>query len=175
MAQARKWSQRSLRLFLTIVDGMSEYSGLVCAFAIFVSACAIVHMVLVRKLLGIPTIWQVEFAVFNLVMATFVGAAFGQKHDAHLSVDFLITRFPHRMREIFMILCALTGIVICGVIAYYAWPLWWEALVEGHHTSSLWSPPLAWPYILLPLGMTAMALQYVAYTVREISRVRKTR
>ena len=163
--------QRVLSLVISANDHVTEYIGLICAVLVLVSACVIVHEVVVRYILKLPTIWQVEFAVYNVIMATFVGAAFGQKHGAHINVDFLIDRFPPKTKRIVVIVYSFIGLIISLVLAVYAWPIWWEAVVQHHDTGTVWGPPLAWPFILLPLGMSLLALHYIADILKKLKLV----
>jgi TRAP-type C4-dicarboxylate transport system permease small subunit len=62
---------------------------------------------------------------------------------------------------------------MAAVLAWYAWPMWWEAVVGNHHTESLWGPPLWIPYLFLPLGMTLLFLQYIIYIRDKIVNLKK--
>jgi TRAP-type C4-dicarboxylate transport system permease small subunit len=62
---------------------------------------------------------------------------------------------------------------MAAVLAWYAWPMWWEAVVEHQHTESLWGPPLWIPYLFLPLGMTLLFLQYIVYIHDKIVNLKK--
>ena len=155
------------------IEAVSEYLGLMCSVSILVAAIVIVHEVVVRYVLRIPTIWQIEFSIYMLLMATFVGAAYGQKHEGHIHVDFIISRLSPKVSTIVVIVVSAIGFVVCVLIARYSWPMWWEAVVKWEHSESLWSPPLIWPYILLPLGMTLLALEYIVYIGKRIVLLRK--
>ena len=59
-----------------------------------------------------------------------------------------------------------------STIVVYAWPMWWEAVVNNEHSESLWGPPLWIPFLFLPLGMTLLFLQYIVYIGRKIERLK---
>ena len=59
------------------------------------------------------------------------------------------------------------------LIAWHAWPMWWETVVNNEHSESLWGPPLWIPYLFLPLGMSLLFLQYIVYIGRKIGALKK--
>ena len=173
MRHRRNWSEKALPLLVSAIEAISERTGIFCSVAILIASIVIVQEAVVRYVLRIPTVWQTEVAIYILIMATFVGAAFTQKHEGHINVDFIISRVSPKVRANIIIAVSVIGLVVCIVLARYSWPMWWEATVKWQHSESLWSPPLVWPYILLPLGMTLLALEYVAYIAKKIMALRK--
>lgn len=120
----------------------------------------------------VPTVWQIELAIYLLMMATYVGAAYGLKHGAHIHIDIVTNLLPPRPREILSMVTTVMGFFITGVLAWYSWPMWWEAYEAGYHSESLWGPPLIFPYLLLPLGMSFLALQYLVQIARKTTLIR---
>jgi TRAP-type C4-dicarboxylate transport system permease small subunit len=110
------------------------------------AAFIITEAVLVRKIFGISTIWQIEASVFLLIFTVFVGAAFVQQNEHHLNVDPIIIHFSPKTREVLLIGVSVFSCLLTTVVAYYAWPMRWEAVVKGEHSESLWGPPLWIPY-----------------------------
>jgi C4-dicarboxylate transporter DctQ subunit len=153
------------------IDNWSEFTGLACAVGIFVSTVIIVHEVIVRYM-RIATIWETELAIYLLMMAAYVGAAYGLKHGGHIHIDIITNLLSPRHREVLLLITSVLGMVIAGVIAWYSWPVWWEAYEAGYHSQSLWAPPLVFPYILLPLGMSFLTIHYFVHIARKITLVR---
>jgi TRAP-type C4-dicarboxylate transport system permease small subunit len=111
--------------------------------------------------------------VFLLIFVVFTGAPFVQKSEHHLNVDLLIVHLSPRAREFTIIVVSILSWIIAGVVGWYAWPMWWEAVSQHQHSMSLWGPPLWIPYLFLPLGMTALFLQYILYLWKKIDAFRK--
>lgn len=159
-------------LLLQAIDVLTKITGWMAALCLVAAALIITEAVLVRKIFGVSTIWQIEASVFLLIFTVFVGAAFVQKNEHHLNVDLIIIRFPPKVREILLIGVSVISCILTAIIAWYAWPMWWETLINREHSESLWGPPLWIPYLFLPLGMTLLFLQYVVYIRNKIIALR---
>jgi TRAP-type C4-dicarboxylate transport system permease small subunit len=136
-------------------------SAYMSALAILAATLIIVEQVWVRYLFNAPTIWQVEIAVYLLIAATFLGAPYGLKQNAHINIDILVVWLPERVRSRLDIITAFLALCFCGFLAWRGCVMWWEAFEGGWKSSSLLSVPLVYPYALLPVGMILTSLQYV--------------
>ena len=161
------------QIFVRITDGLTVITGWVAALCLVAAALIVTEAVIVRKLLGISTIWQIEASVFLLIFTVFVGAPFVQKNEHHLNVDLVIIHLSPRTREITLVVVSFISCILTAILAWYAWPMWWETVVQNEHSESLWGPPLWIPFLFLPLGMTLLFLQYIVFIGRKIERLRK--
>ncbi|MEN8760177.1 MAG: TRAP transporter small permease, partial [Desulfobacterales bacterium] len=154
------------QIFVRITDGLTVITGWVAALCLVAAALIVTEAVIVRKLLGISTIWQIEASVFLLIFTVFVGASFVQKNEHHLNVDLVIIHLSPPTREITLIVVSIISCILTAILAWYAWPMWWETVVQNEHSESLWGPPLWIPFLFLPLGMTLLFLQYIVFIGR---------
>ncbi|MBW2481299.1 MAG: TRAP transporter small permease [Deltaproteobacteria bacterium] len=161
------------RLLSLVIDGLTYLTGWTAALCLVGAALIVTEAVVVRKILGISTIWQIEASVFLLILVVFAGAPFVQKNEHHLNVDLVIIHLAPRTREITLIIVSIISCLIAAVLAWYAWPMWWETVVGNQHSESLWGPPLWIPYLFLPLGMTLLFLQYIVYISNKIVNLKK--
>ena len=161
--------KRVLRKLVWIIDGLSYVSGGLAALCLIASAIIITEGVISRKVFGVSAVWQIEASVFLLIYACFFGASYAQMHEHHLNVDLVIAHLSPKWKRITIISASIASCLICGLIAWYSWPMWWEALTHHEHSDSLWGPPLWIPYLSLPLGMTILFLQYIVYIARKIA------
>jgi len=161
------------RILTRVIDGLTYLTGWTAALCLVAAAIIVTEAVVVRKILGISTIWQIEASVFLLIFVVFAGAPFVQKNEHHLNVDLVIIHLSPRTREIILIFVSIISCLMAASLAWYAWPMWWEAAVGNQHTESLWGPPLWIPYLFLPLGMTLLFLQYIVYIRDKIVNLKK--
>ena len=161
------------KILAWMIEGSTYFTGWVAAFCMAAAALIVTEGVIVRKVLGISTIWQIEASVFLLIFTVFAGAPFVQKNEHHLNVDLLIIHLSPRTREIILIAVSILSCLIAGLLAWYAWPMWWESVVGNEHSESLWGPPLWIPYFFLPLGMTLLFFQYIVYICGKIISLKR--
>jgi TRAP-type C4-dicarboxylate transport system permease small subunit len=145
------------RILSKIINGLTYITGWTAALSLVAAAVIVTEAVIVRKVFGISTIWQIEAAVFLLILTVFAGAPFVQKSEHHLNVDLVIIHLSPKTREITLIVVSIISCLLAG----------------NEHTESLWGPPLWIPYLFLPLGMTLLFLQYIIYIHGKITALRK--
>ena len=141
-----------------IINGLTYITGWTAALSLVAAAVIVTEAVIVRKIFDVSTIWQLEASVFLLILTVFAGAPFVQKNEHHLNVDLVIIHLSPKTREITLIVVSIITCLLAALLAWYAWPMWWESVVGNEHTESLWGPPLWIPYLFLPLGMTLLFL-----------------
>lgn len=125
-----------------------------------IAACAILsYSVLGRALFHSPNYWQDEAAVFLLVGATFMTAAYVQGQRGHIGIEAFVGLMSARANAIRLWLVDVASLAFCGFFAWKSWTLAHEAWVDGQVSNSMWSPPLAIPYVLMALGMTLLCVQ----------------
>ncbi len=153
------------------INLLSEATGYLGGLAIVIATLIISYAVAVRYLFGIGGVWTTELAVYLLIFATFIGGAYGLKHDAHVGVDLLVNKLSGRAQAALKLIASLLALVVVSVVAWRAWVLWWEVTHEGRTSASAWGPPLSYPYFILPLGMTLIALQYLVLISAQIRQL----
>ena len=51
--------------------------------------------------------------------------------------------------------------------------MWYEAYEGDWVSESLWSVPLVYPYLIIPLGMTLTSLQYLVRIGRQVQQLKE--
>lgn len=164
-----------LKILFKTIDVVSTTTGWIAALSLVCAALVVTQAVVVRKILDISTIWQTEAAIYMLIFTVFAGAAFVQKNEHHLNVDLVLMYLAPKTRERTLIVVSILTCLLTGIIAWYSWPMWWQALIENEHSESLWGPPLWIPLFFLPFGMTLLCLQYIVYIKNKISDFKEGR
>ena len=156
-----------------IIEGLSSITGGMAALCIVAAALVVTEGIITRKVFGLSAVWQIEASVFLLIFATFVGAPFVQKSEHHLNVDLVLVHLSPKTREIILIIVSVITCIISGIIGWFAWPMWWEAIIRNDHSYSLWSPPLWIPYFFIPFGMSLLLFQYIVHIIKKINSLKK--
>jgi TRAP-type C4-dicarboxylate transport system permease small subunit len=124
--------------------GLCHQIIVVVAAVAMIAACAILsYSVLGRALFQSPNYWQDEAAVFLLVGVTFMSSVW--------VVD-------------------VASFAFCAFFAWKSWTLAHEAWTDGQVSNSMWSPPLAIPYVLMAFGMTLLCAQILLQIVASSGR-----
>ena len=140
-----------------------------------VAACVILsYSVATRSIFKTATYWQDEAAVFLLVGATFMTAAFVQSQRGHIGIEAFVGLLSVRANQIRLILVDIASLLFCGFFSWKSWTLTHEAWVDGQVSNSMWSPPLAIPYFLMALGMTLLCFQIGLQIVLASYRVSRS-
>lgn len=155
-----------------VVDGLSDVAGYFSAIAILLATLAIVHQVAIRYIFNRPTIWQIEFAIYLLMAATFIGAAYGLKENSHINIELVTGLLPKRIKLGLDLTTSILSLMFCFYVAWKGGIMWWEAYEGNWYSSSLWSVPLIYPYAILPIGMSLTSLQYVVKICDQIRKLR---
>src|SRR3954452_14602643 len=110
-AQAPQGAGRVLRLLDRVVWWC--LAGVMAAMSL-----AMLVQVLCRVLFGTAIIWAEEFAVLLFAWSIFLGAAYAQKDDSHLSIDTLRTMLGPRI-AVFLDAFRLLLIAACSLVAIF--------------------------------------------------------
>ena len=138
-----------------------------------VAALVLTSSVVTRYVLHASTDWQDETAVFCLVGATFLCAAYVQSLRGHVGIEALVTLLPARVDGLRQLLVDVVSLLFCTFFAWKAWALFHEAWVDKQTTSSTWAPPLSIPYGLMSVGMSLLCLQLAVQSIVGDARLAK--
>jgi TRAP-type C4-dicarboxylate transport system permease small subunit len=127
--------------------------------ALLVASGVLTYSVISRYVMQASTDWQDEAAVFCLVGATFLCAAFVQALRGHVGIEAVAGWLPRSLNQLRLMLVDLLALVFCSFFAWKSWALFHEAWIENQTTSSSWAPPLWIPYGLMAAGMSLLSLQ----------------
>jgi len=156
------------RLLSRCIQGFNLTMGYLSAVGIVVSTGALTYEVVVRYFFNNPTDWSLEFNIFMLVGATFMGAAYTQMKRAHVGIGLLDTLLPDHWNHLRLLLSDVLSMALCGFVAWYSWKYFYQAWDEGWVTDSPWGPKLWIPYFCMALGMTTLTIQYVIQIVEGL-------
>ena len=142
----------------------------VLAALALIAACAILsYSVVGRALFHLANYWQDEAAVFLLVGATFMTSAYVQGRRGHIGIEAFVGLLSPLANRIRLWLVDLASFLFCSFFAWKSWTLAHEAWVDGQVSNSMWSPPLAIPYVLMAVGMTLLCIQMLLQIILPLT------
>src|SRR5438067_12172901 len=159
-------------LLAAVERGLDVCNSTIVVFAALalIAACIILsHSVLSRALLHSATYWQDEAAVFLLVGATFMTAAHVQGQRGHIGIEAFVGLLSPTINSVRLWLVDVASLAFCGFFAWKSWTLAHEAWVDGQVSNSMWSPPLAIPYVLMALGMSLLCVQLLLQIILPLT------
>jgi TRAP-type C4-dicarboxylate transport system permease small subunit len=160
--------------FVAAVErGLAVCNNIIVVFAAIamIAACMILsYSVVGRALFHSPNYWQDEAAVFLLVGATFMTSAYVQQQRGHIGIEAFVGLLSPMVNRVRLWLVDLVSFLFCAFFAWKSWTLAHEAWVDGQVSNSMWSPPLAIPYVLMAMGMTLLCVQILLQIILPFSR-----
>jgi TRAP-type C4-dicarboxylate transport system permease small subunit len=135
------------------------------------AACVLTSSVVSRYVMHASTDWQDETAVFCLVGATFLCAAYVQSMRGHVGIEALVGVLSPKVNRFRQIVVDCVSFGFCLFFGWKSWTLLHEAWVDKQTTSSTWGPPLSIPYGLMSVGMTLLILQIAVQIVADGNRI----
>lgn len=117
-----------------------------------------------RYFLNNPLAWSEEFARFTFIWLVYISSAVVLRDDSHMSMDFLVMRFPKKVRIIidivtkilisaFLMLCIVKSKILID-------------LTMAQISPSL-SIPMGLIYLALPVGFILMLLDFLTRIILQ--------
>lgn len=149
-------------LALRAIEALSTVFGVLAAVMILASVLITCHMIFMRGVMGVSTIWQTEAVIYLMIGATLLGLPYVQKLRGHVGVDLLPQMLPPLGRRILAVLVMLATIAMTGAMLWYGWEMFHLAWARGWKSESVWAFPLWITYLSVPLGFGLYLLQLLA-------------
>lgn len=153
---------------IRFANGVSWLASQLASLAAAVLTLAMVYEVFARYVFDAPTVWAFDIAYMSNGALFLLGVAYVLREDAHIRIDVLRNHLPARFNGIlqgivYALVLAPLFAVLCWIAVTHTWRAWLTHEVE---TVSPWAP-LMWPfYLLIAIGLFALALQLVAEGLR---------
>ena len=133
-----------------------ELSGTLAGLAYGAIAALRCVDIAVRSL-GMGTLaWQTELTEYLLYAATFVAAAWGLRHGAHVRVDILLVQLGARRARVLERAMDVVGLAVAAVLLGFGGAAVLEAARTGATQYKTWAAP-EW-LLLLPLPLAGLLL-----------------
>jgi TRAP-type mannitol/chloroaromatic compound transport system permease small subunit len=151
------------RSLVTVIGGVSEWTGKISSYLILITTAATVIEVVARYVFNSPTDWSYEVEIFTCGAMYVLVGAYCSLHKSHVCVDVLSQRFSKRTnRMISMVVTFPLILILVGTLTYVGVEFAWSAIQLNERTYTSWAPIL-WPLkITLPVGCFILVFQAIA-------------
>ena len=169
MNERSKWLKLSY-----YIDETSRFAGALGALASIALALLIVYDATMRYAFheGSVALQELEWHLFDILFL--LGLAYALKHDKHVRVDILYTRFPPRLKEWVRIVSMLLFVVpLSLLIVWFSWDFVLQSYLQ--HEGSPDPGGLCCRYVIKSFVIVAfvlLALQAVSETIKSFVRLR---
>ena len=137
---------------------LAQVARISVAIMLAVNLTIVFAGVIFRYVFGQPLGWVYEVAIFLMMWSAFVGSAALSRDRAHVSLEFIILKFPVRIREGIRAVLEIAVIVLLVVIIQSS-----LTMIQGlmASKSAYLRLPMVWVYSSVPVGMGMVLLQQV--------------
>jgi TRAP-type mannitol/chloroaromatic compound transport system permease small subunit len=151
---------------LGFIDNLSDHSGKIISFFIFISIFVVLWNVITREAFGTYAPWPQATTVGKISLAYVVlGAAYTLRTRSHINVDLLYNRFPPRVKGIIDVITSVLFFLYCT-------GLLWKSIEFSQylHLSPKSLLPPYWPTpLLIIIGVSLLILQGLAKLIRDLT------
>ena len=154
-----------------LLDRIDRVLVVAAMAATVASGLVLTYSVIVRDLLRWSTDWQDEISVFLLVGATFLSAPWVQARRGHIAIEAVAGLLSPKAQRIRLLCADLVCLAFASLFGWLCWKLLIEAIESGEVTDSVFAPPLWFPYSLMTVGITLLALRFVVQVVQDFMRI----
>ncbi|WP_157958951.1 TRAP transporter small permease [Salinicola endophyticus] len=141
-------------LFDVIATGVRCLAGLgLIALVILVSAEIVSRFFFAYSLRVVE-----ELAGYIVVGLTLFGASLAVRKNSLFQVGFLFDALPHGVKRLLNLVYLMLSLAVCGVLIWYALQLVESSYTRGNVAPTFLMTPLWMPQLLIPLGLTFIAV-----------------
>jgi len=156
----------------TILDHLYRISGGLAAVCLTIICLIVVAQVAGRVIDGIANVATghrigllvpsaAEFSGFFLAAASFLALAYTLRHDGHIRVSLLITRFTGKVRHGIEVWCLFFAAALAGFFSWHTVLLVLDSIKFGEVSFGMVPVPLWIPQSFMALGLIVLTIAVV--------------
>lgn len=161
-----------VKTYVRLVDRVSDYTGLVAMYLIFVMVAILLLDAVTRNVIHIPMHWGIEAAQFTLAAYYFLGGPMTIKNNDHVRMDLFYGKLSPRGRDwmdLVTIGCLLFYLVVMliGSVSSLQY-----AIETNEKRFSMWNPSMIPIKILMTLCIVLMILQTISLIFKHVASLK---
>ncbi|PIC64906.1 hypothetical protein CSV79_04610 [Sporosarcina sp. P13] len=155
-----------LNNLLTKVDKLITY---VSAITIFIMMMWIVMDVVLRSVFNSPITGTIEITgEYLLLIIVYLSISYAYKEGSHVSVDFIVEKFPKPIRSVLKVITNLLAIATFSLLGYANYQKGLDYFANDVRTTSLLQYPLAPALIIISIGVFLLVINLLLESIAII-------
>lgn len=150
---------------MRFVNLLFRYLAVLSGLLILVSALIITYAALARYLFHASSTWEGELPIYLLMASVWVGCGPTMLADRHVAIRLITKITGPRSTPLIRRFAYFACIVIAGLLCWQGIAITQQAIAGHWQASTVWSPSLALPYMIIPVGL---GLFIIAATIRFV-------
>ncbi len=152
------------------IDFLSELGGNLSAMLLWIIAVIVTYEVTARYLFNAPTTWVQETSVYLWMGVGLLGAACALKSDSHFGITIFVDKLSAKNRRKIQLVSHLAGFAYSLTFVYQGFLQTKLSYDLEDISTGLMATPLWIPWMLMPIGGTLLALQFINKIAEELSK-----
>ncbi len=155
-----------------VVTRVNRFIGRWVSLGVLVIFVLLLADVVMRYLVGSPTIWTAELATLIFGGYAVIGGGYLLAERGHVNVDIFYGRMRQKRRSLLDVLTWPLFLLFVGVLLWQGWDIAYDAIEDLERSNSVWKAPL-WPTkALIPIAAILLLLQGVVRLWADIRVLR---
>lgn len=137
----------------------NRFIGRWAALAVLIIFVLLLADVVMRYVVGSPTIWTAELATLIFGVYAIIGGGYILSERGHVQVDIFYGRFSTKRKALIDIVTWPLFLIFVGVLLWQGYEIASEAIEDMERSNSVWKAPL-WPTkTVIPIAAMLLLLQ----------------
>ncbi|MGR3321582.1 MAG: TRAP transporter small permease subunit [Pseudooceanicola sp.] len=143
------------------ITRLNRWIGRWASLAVLILFAFLLADVVMRYLVGAPTIWTAELATLIFGVYAIIGGGFLLAERGHVNVDIIYGTFSLKRKALLDILTWPLFVLFVVTLLWQGWGLFEESFADQERSNSIWKPYL-WPTkAFIPVAAVLLLLQGV--------------
>ncbi len=142
-----------------VVDGISEFTGQLCAWSLFLVGFFVTFEVVMRYVFTAPTVWVDEISRIIQVWMVYLAAAYALKHREMVTIELILINTDTIWRRLAETFAIIMLFIFAGAACYYGFEIWLKSTLAGHTTDTYLAPPKMITHAPVWVGTALLMLQ----------------
>ena len=141
------------------IERLTRWTSQLGGFLILVVGFFVFYEVICRYLLNSPTVWVMDFSIYFVMWAVFLGAAHTMRTRGHVMVDVVVKKLPRGFQRWIQVVIHFLIFAFCLTLALAGLLSCIRAVRMNELTMSALYIPLVYPLSAVPAGFFLLALE----------------